>query len=282
MLCCGAGPNLRYWLDKPWFCPYTATYQIRYSENWALYKFMLTTVHATDSVKVSWSLHCSSWTFASKAHENPAGPPNQINPLIHWQLLYVHYEFVALSHRCCSDVCCCSFHKSLILRFITPHISIRAEQIMLFWHLVLILCFFTFRPSSRNDDSAFMSVKQPLICIGLCLFCMYYVAWQFCSLYKPLRLQVRVTVRRPILASTWRCGRQRTEGCRVAGKSCLFPWASNARTVVVSLGRGRAWTPIADTAFPSVHPVLIPWTPSPCHWPNEEIRTRGLFAYMTP
>ncbi len=41
-------------------------------------------------------------------------------------------------------------------------------------------------------------------------------------------------------------------------KSCLFPWASNERTVVVSLGRWRAWTVIADTAIPSVHPVLIP------------------------
>jgi len=48
------------------------------------------------------------------------------------------------------------------------------------------------------------------------------------------------------------------EGFQVAGKSYRFHWASNARTVVVSLGLGRAWTAIADTAIPSVHPVLIP------------------------
>jgi hypothetical protein len=47
-------------------------------------------------------------------------------------------------------------------------------------------------------------------------------------------------------------------------------------------GRGRAWTVIADTAIPSVHHVMIPWTPSPCHWHNEEIHRRGLFAFMTP
>ena len=40
-----------------------------------------------------------------------------------------------------------------------------------------------------------------------------------------------------------------------AGRSYRFHWASNARTVVVSLGLGLAWTAIADTAIPSVHPV---------------------------
>jgi len=48
------------------------------------------------------------------------------------------------------------------------------------------------------------------------------------------------------------------EGFQEAGRSYRFHWASNARTVVVILGLGLAWTAIADTAIPSVHPVLIP------------------------
>ena len=54
-------------------------------------------------------------------------------------------------------------------------------------------------------------------------------------------------------------GVRRAEGfLLVAGKNCPFHWASNARTVVASLGRGRAWTVIADTPIQSVHPVQIP------------------------
>jgi len=62
----------------------------------------------------------------------------------------------------------------------------------------------------------------------------------------------------PRIGTITACAGVRAEGFLVAGKSCLFHWASNARTVVESLGRGRAWTVIADTALPSVHPVPIP------------------------
>jgi hypothetical protein len=34
------------------------------------------------------------------------------------------------------------------------------------------------------------------------------------------------------------------------------------------LGRGQAWTVIADTARRLGHRVQIPWTPSPCHLPG--------------
>ena len=128
-----------------------------------------------------------------------------------------------------------------------------------------------------------MPLMQPAICIGLCVFSM--LCWQFCMQSKRVPLLVTIRARhwrRSGTITAWACAGVRAEGFLVTGKSYLFPWASNARTVVVSLGRGRAWTVIADTAIPSVHPVPIPWTPSPCHWPNEEIRTRELFAYMTP
>jgi len=67
----------------------------------------------------------------------------------------------------------------------------------------------------------------------------------------------------PGLAANWNDHRMRrslsqAEGFQEAGKSYRFHWASNARTVVVSLGLGLAWTAIADTAIPSVHPVPIP------------------------
>jgi hypothetical protein len=136
-------------------------------------------------------------------------------------------------------------------------------------------------PPANYDKSETMPLIQPAIWIGLCEFSMLY--WQFHL--QSNQVCQRVTIR---ARDWWRttcitvCAGVRAEGFLGAGKSCLFPWASNARIVVENLGRGRAWTVIVDTAIPSVHHVLIPWTLSPCHWHNEEIHTRGLFAFMTP
>ncbi len=65
----------------------------------------------------------------------------------------------------------------------------------------------------------------------------------------------------PGLAANWNDHKMRLSaggGIPAGRKSYRFHWASNARTVVVSLALGLAWTAIADTAIPSVHPVPIP------------------------
>ncbi len=61
---------------------------------------MLTTVRSTDSVKVFFEPPLFLVDICQQckvSHENPAGRPNAVNALNHWQLLYVHYESLALS-----------------------------------------------------------------------------------------------------------------------------------------------------------------------------------------
>ncbi len=85
----------------------------------------------------------------------------------------------------------------------------------------------------------------------------FYVVLTVLLAVKQVRQRVTIRAR-----DWWRtitaCAGVLAEGFLVAGKSCLFPWASNARIVVENLSRGRAWSVIADTAIPLVHPVLIP------------------------
>ncbi len=83
------------------------------------------------------------------------------------------------------------------------------------------------------------------------LACVYFPFVVWCeSFARRTSLYVSEWGKYSWLASTRRCCGQRTEGFLVAGKSCLFPWASNVHTVVVSLGRWWAWTstPTVDMA----------------------------------
>ncbi len=64
---------------------------------------------------------------------------------------------------------------------------------------------------------------------------------------------------------------------------CHYRRASRAPTVVASLGRGQAWTFIADTARQLGHREQIPRTQSPCHLPEEMINSSpGFFASTMP
>jgi len=73
------------------------------------------------------------------------------------------------------------------------------------------------------------------------------------------------------------------EGNPMAQNSCHYRWASSAPTAAASLGRGQAWTFIADTARRLGHRVPIPQTPSPCQLPDEVIdHSLGFFANMIP
>ena len=222
---------------------------------------------------VSWCCSLSTlWRGARENSDKSPGPLNQFNSLILVMCImhspttgiwyYVHVPF-----------------RFLKFWFITGRIISHPV-----WHascssLTVGLFFCHSEPPANYDESEPMPLIQPAICIGLCKFSM--LCWQFHSQSNQVRQRVTIRAR-----DWWRtitaCAGVRVEGFLVAGKSCLFPWASNARIVVENLGRGRAWTVIVDTAIPSVHHVLIPWTLSPCHWHNEEIHTRGLFAFMTP
>ena len=73
-------------------------------------------------------------------------------------------------------------------------------------------------------------------------------------------------------------GRGKPDGPKHVPLSLGF---SSASTVVASLGRGQAWTVIADTASQLGHRVQIPATPSPCHLPDEVIiPSQGFYANM--
>ena len=82
MLCCGAWPNLGFWLDKPWFLPYTANYK---SDSTIIFAFSisLTTFRSTEFAMVSWCCSLSTlWRGARENLDKSPGPLNKFNSLI--------------------------------------------------------------------------------------------------------------------------------------------------------------------------------------------------------
>ncbi len=278
MLCCGAWPNLGYRLDKPWVRPYTVNYK---SDSRMIFVICisLTRFHSTQFGTVSCQALCRSSSSTLRRTRLP-GPPIklEVNLLKFWQLTYLH---CAASDSCHSVFCACSFQP-----FCENLIFMRSQ-----FNFVLFAMFNTLSFFCQNLNMAMTRVH---VCHWsnqrYALACAYFlrcvdsiarsrsaIVWD--SLSGPgtgCELERSQNAPEPLWIPL------RAEGFQEAGRSYLLHWAWNARTVVVSLGLGLASTAIADTAIPSVHPVPIPWTPSPCHWRNEEILTREIFAYMTP
>ncbi len=82
-----------------------------------------------------------------------------------------------------------------------------------------------------------MPLIQPAICIGLCVFSA--LCWQYCAQSKRRRLGLTIRARDWLRIGTiTECTEAwvRAEGFQLAGRSYLFHWGSNARTVVMSFG----------------------------------------------
>ena len=94
--------------------------------------------------------------------------------------------------------------------------------------------------SIRNLNQPWLVHNHPSLCTELCVFFLCCVSWQFCAVGRSGIECISATCGKlQITASTW------------------------------------SWTP-SVTACCVV--VQTPWTPSPCHSPDEPIYLRGFFA----
>ena len=193
------------------------------------------------------------------------------------QLLYAHYECFAFSvsvHYVFGE---CAIRRATIFWFYTSDFDLGSN----FWHFCLS---FYSECEILNDACTTMPLIYPSLCTWLCVFFLFCVSWQFWRNTQWDR--VRFSDRRKIAASSCTldtaCVGVRAEWTLMPGNSCHYLWALSAPTVAASLGRGQGWSVIADTATRLEPCVQIPWTPSPCHLPNELITPLGFFANMIP